>query len=261
MMWASDRLGQSWSDIEASGGAIVEGDDGIMPQHIADPSIWSELGFELSSELRGNKPGDCDFLHRLWTEHGAVVDIYRTCFRMLHVKKSASLSRRKQLAILRCCGLSMYHLAPGCPVVTAMVNLIGKYTAGINEFTGIERYLGYQARKSLEFYGSLSRYPRHVDVNELLRPVVSEGREGFPPILSALQIYLERLIHESSGEIDIGEIFSAFPDFHDTYAMRDGGDDTLFEALGEVGVSRIGYDQSTRLLSTVNTSAFADLVD
>lgn len=240
IMWSAHKHGIARHKVRA----IVEGDDGIMPSSLADPPLWRELGFEFSSDLRGNKPGDCDFLHRLWTEHGAVVDVLRTTFRSIHVKKSFGLKKSRQLAILRCVGMSMYYQAPGCPVVTAMVNKIGKHTAGINEFRGIERYLSYTQRKSLEAFGSLSSYPRDVKVNPLLRGIVSEGRVGFPSLLSPIQIYLERLIELSGDSLDIGTMLDDFPDYQDMFADRTNGVDTLLPALEVVGVPTTGYDVS-----------------
>lgn len=172
------------------GSLIVEGDDGLTRPEYVDESLMRKLGTKFSMQINGTKPGDCDFLRSRWIDGKRYLSVGK-CFSVFSVKRAAQLKRSKQMFLLRCMGNSLYHLSPGHPVLTAMVNRIGRETAGFSSFKNYAKFL--------DLYRGIEQYdgkdvPREVAVDETMRFEIARGAIGFPPIPVWLQLELERTI-------------------------------------------------------------------
>lgn len=186
--------------------AIVEGDDGLVPSHIPLPDLIARVGFKYSVELHGTQPGDCDFLRSLWVDGKRFLNVPR-CFRMLWLKKAASLKRSKQLWLLRCMARSLHHLSPGHPVLSALVTRIMRETRHVSPFKNFDNYL--DTWKSASY---LKHCPYDVPTDEGMRAQVACGAPGFPSIPISVQLELERRIL-IDPHIYVGHAFDDSPDF------------------------------------------------
>jgi hypothetical protein len=182
---------------------IAEGDDGVIPAEMVDCETMGKLGFKFSSDLRGTRPGDCDFLsNRFVRVEGGVYRLLSIAkvFDVFWVKKGVRLRRSKQLWLLRCAANSLHWLSPGHPISFALVNRIGLLTRSSTGFKGDSRYMDTWK----DLYRS-DKYPRDVKVNEALRASISQGGHGFPPVSIAVQLELEDRIN-NMAEIYIGRL-------------------------------------------------------
>lgn len=187
---------------------IAEGDDGVVPLYQADESLYNRLGFKFSSEVRGTRPGDCDFLRSRWINGYRLLSVGRS-LSMFWVKGGAHLRKSKQMFLLRCIGNSLHHLSPGHPVLWAIVKVIGEATAGVSDFAGSHHYLdkwkGHHILKD-------SNYPRDPQVVEELRVEVATGAIGFPPISINEQLCLEERILKDHGSFYLGRLLDGYDD-------------------------------------------------
>lgn len=182
---------------------IAEGDDGIVSPDVPDVGIMSSLGFKFSSELVGTQPGDVDFLRCRFVAGHKLLNVGRALTNFW-VKTQTTLGTRKQMAILRCMGYSLYYQSPGHPILTAIVNKIGKKTASYTK--AFKSFMLFSDGK--EFPTS---YPRNVSVDPLLRMLVAEGACGFPPISVAAQLSIEDSI-ERCDDMYIGHLLDDYDD-------------------------------------------------
>ncbi len=166
---------------------LAEGDDGLVPVKSVDVYLINRLGFKFSLNVYGKQPGDCDFLSSLWVNGKRYINIAKS-FSTFYVKKGSNLKRSKQLFLLRCAALSLYHISPGHPVTTAIVNRILKETRGMTRFKGYESYLDEWGKS----YEPIKM--KYVMVDETMRHFISVGAEGFPPISVSHQLILEHNI-------------------------------------------------------------------
>jgi hypothetical protein len=182
--------------------ALFEGDDGIVPQYIPDLETIKRLGFQFSVAIRGNKPGDCDFLSSRFMAGRRYLNIAKYIRTFLWVKTGGKeLKLSKLMYIWRCMGASLYYLSPGHPVLTALVNFIGQVTAGAHKFKGYEKFID-----KYKFQNYNSEYPREVVVDESMRAIVEMGSQDFIPISYADQLLLEENI--SKGNFHFGDVFA-----------------------------------------------------
>lgn len=173
---------------------IAEGDDGLIPEEVADPETVTRIGIKFSSTLAGTREGDCDFLKCRWVGGRRYLNVPSTLAKTLWVKGVARLKKSKQMFILRCMGNSLYHLSPGHPVLTALVNRIGRETAGHTPFKNYTRYL--DRWKNLNH----AEIPlHHVLVDESMRETVAQGATGFLPIPVDVQKELEESLEFGQG--------------------------------------------------------------
>lgn len=194
--------------------AIVEGDDGITPSEYPDGDILTSLGFKYSSEFAGFNPGDCDFLRSLWVDGHKILNVGRA-LKIFYCKRAARLKRSKQLYLLRCAALSLYHSSPGHPVLTSVVNRILKETVSVRPFRNYLKYLDTHNRCFDELK---TREP--IRVNEDMRKWLAKGAVGFPAVSINIQLELEhRITHDTAiyvGRlIDNSEDFLAFKNSYD----------------------------------------------
>jgi len=165
---------------------LAEGDDGLVPVGTANKETISNLGFSFSVELNGEKPGDCDFLSSRWVAGKRFLNVGK-CLSIFWVKKASHLSEGKQKYLLKCAANSLYHLSPGHPVISAIVNRIWKVCSDVSPFKNASNYLkGYNLDYS---HVAIKR----VEVDDSMRAVVAEGAEGFPPISIPAQLALEKI--------------------------------------------------------------------
>jgi len=195
--------------------ALVEGDDGLVPVGTMNEEHMKELGFKYSSEVVGQRPGDVDFLRSLWHGGKRYLNIGR-CLSLLWVKKCALLSRGKQLWLLRMAALSLYHLSPGHPVLTALINRIERETKHVREFKGFIQYV--DTWKGTEIYSK--SFPRDIEIDETMRTRVAEGAIGFPPISIGNQLHLER-VFETEEVFYVGRILDDYDDISQRVNLAD----------------------------------------
>jgi hypothetical protein len=214
--------------------AILEGDDGLVRPGAMCGVILEKLGIKFSSELVGSKSGDVDFLRSLW-RHGKRYLCVGRSLGLLWVKRAAHLSRGKQLYLLRMSALSLYHMSPGHPVLTAIINRINKETRHVKRFKNYTRYVDTWKG----FIINESKFPDDIQVDESMRDKVAEGAEGFPPIPRSLQLELERVFTEDS-EFYVGRLLDAYEDVSLKVAVSNGEIDNsstdFFRALKESGI-------------------------
>lgn len=199
---------------------IAEGDDGLIPSEISNPEVLKELGFSLSEDLQGSRPGDCDFLRSRWVDGKRYLNICRM-MRVFWVRNAHELKRSKRMYLLRASANSLYHLSPGHPVLTAVVNRIWRMTAGFNDFKNSKNYL--EKWYNLNFQDS--GYKR-VEVDESMRAEIAAGAQGFPAISVANQIVLEKSL-EFEEHMFVGELLDEYEDFESytkSYSQQDDED-------------------------------------
>lgn len=167
---------------------LAEGDDGLVPKGAVTVEGMANLGIKFSTEVSGERPGDVDFLRSLWENGKRFLDIGR-CLGILWVKKGAKLSRGKQLFLLRMSALSLYHLSPGHPVLTSLINRIERVTRHAREFRGALQYIDTWKGNVLKE----KSFPRNIPVDDTMRERISMGAIGFPPITISVQHELERM--------------------------------------------------------------------
>lgn len=186
---------------------IAEGDDGVTEQGVMDSAELAKLGMEFSTAEKGSYMGDTDFLRSRWIGNKRYLNVGR-CLSVFWVKNGAKLRTSKQKFILRCMGASLYHLSPGHPVLTAIVNRIGKVTAGCNRFKSVGKFYNPWNGSVLD---DASSYPRDVIVDESMRTSVELGAPSFPGISRADQRLLERMF-ESDETMYVGDVFREYED-------------------------------------------------
>lgn len=211
---------------------IVEGDDGLCDVRAFNLEIANALGFKLSDEVYGSVPGDADFLRSLVRDGKRYLNIPRN-LGVLWVKKGANLRKSKQLFLLRCAANSLYHMSPGHPVLTAVVNRIGYETRkGVNRFKGFERYLDNSYKRF--DYGK--GFPKHIEVDETMRRLIAEGAEGFPAISIPEQLMIEASFNDLNNHaFYVGRAFHDYADWDEKVSREEVEDFTeFFNLLTEV---------------------------
>jgi hypothetical protein len=188
---------------------IVEGDDGIIMEGVANPALIGLLGFKFSTSVSGARPGDTDMLRSRWKDGKRYLSIGRILSSIFWVKRSSGLKKSKLLYIQRCMGLSLHYLSPNHPVLSAVVHRIGKLTSGYNAFKGYEKYVnkwGFDVSAIKDM-----SYPKEFSVDESMRHAVVEGAEGFDPLPLASQLAIEDiLLNDSSYELNFGNLLNGF---------------------------------------------------
>jgi hypothetical protein len=189
-------------DKESDFKMIAEGDDGLVPIEVPDVDLLETLGFKFSSEIAGTKEGDADFLRSRWIDGKRYLNIGR-CLKVFWVRKACRLKRSKQLFLLRCAGLSLYYLSPGHPVLTAIVNRIGRETRSMTKFRSASLFLDTWKGEHKLIDGS---YPIDVKVDESMRVEVAKGATGFEPLSINQQLHLEKVFDEDQV-FNLGNVF------------------------------------------------------
>lgn len=226
--------------------ALVEGDDGLVPIGTMKEEHMNELGFKYSSEVVGQRPGDVDFLRSLWQDGKRFLNIGR-CLSLLWVKKCARLSRGKQLWLLRMAALSLYHLSPGHPVLTALINRIERDTKHVRKFKGFLQYV--DTWKGVELYAK--SFPRDIKVDETMRARVAEGAIGFPPISIGNQLFLER-VFETEEIFYVGRVLDSYEDVYQRVNLADNINQSRADfdrAIEECGLTTTGMSHDTGMRS------------
>jgi len=193
---------------------IAEGDDGLISSDIPCTDILHDLGFKFSSEIRGEREAQCDFLRSLWALEGRILNVPR-CLQSLWLKKACYLKKSKQLFLLRCVGQSLHHLSPGHPILWALVERIGMETSGTTSFKNHKDYLDMW-----KYVPNMGKYPVNILVNEELRPLLTIGTHGFPPISICDQLVLEdRLLNDR--DIFLGRLLDDYPEMLASQACKE----------------------------------------
>ena len=215
--------------------ALVEGDDGLVKEGAMCPRIMGALGIQFSSSLVGKKSGDVDFLRSLWRDGKRYLVIGRS-LGLLWVKKAAHLSRGKQLYLLRMSALSLYHLSPGHPVLTALINRVNRETRHVKRFKNYSRYVDTWKGDPI----NESKFPDDIKVDESMRSLIAEGSEGFPAVPVSLQLELERMF-ECDAVFYVARALDAFDDVAHRAAVVNGSMDNsntdFLTVLEESGIN------------------------
>lgn len=209
---------------------IFEGDDGLVGSDVPNLDVIAKLGFKFSIAIQGVKPGDCDFLSSRFMNGKRFLNTPKYLSGFMWVKTGGKkLKRSKILYIWRCMGASLYYLSPGHPVLTALVNYIGKVTAGVNAFKGADKFID-----PYKFKGYKSSYPRDVVVDETMRDIVAQGSQDFTPISIPDQLLIEKSI--SNGVFHVGQVFRDDAGFMEKVAClkASDGDSVAFDSLMEL---------------------------
>lgn len=193
---------------------IAEGDDGLISSEIPCTDILHDLGFKFSSEIKGEREAQCDFLRSLWSLEGRILNVPR-CMQSLWLKKACYLRKSKQLFLLRCVGQSLHHLSPGHPILWALVERIGMETSGASSFKNHTDYLDMW-----KYLPNMGKYPVGIAINERLRPLLAVGTHGFPPISICDQLVLEdRLLNDK--DIFLGRLLDDYPEMLASQACKE----------------------------------------
>lgn len=208
---------------------IVEGDDGLTKPTQIDAKLINSMGFGFSSNVKGSKPGDVDFLRKRWLHDNSYISVGRALKNLFWVNSQQAVKPSRQRAILRAKALSYYFSSPGCPVITSAINYILKNTSGANYFVGLEKYMSYNdkfdVRKIGRNYGT-------IPINESMRGPISEGATGFPPIPVVIQLELEKRFEK--GEFYVGSLLSDYDDISVTAGNHTWYNDNLESVSDEL---------------------------
>lgn len=188
---------------------LAEGDDGLVPKGMVTAEGMGKLGFKFSSSIRGQRPGDVDFLRSLIQDGTRYVSVSR-CLNVLWVKTPIVLSRGKQLWLIRMAALSLFHIAPGHPVLSALINMIGRKTKHVRPFKNYKRYLNTWKGCYLGEGG----FPDHIEVKEYMRERVEQGATDFPGIPREVQLALEEMF-DKEERWEVGRVFDSHPEVMD----------------------------------------------
>lgn len=189
---------------------IAEGDDGIVPSEGLDSALTAQLGFKLSSELSGTRPGDNDFLRSRWMDGKRYLNVGRVLAGSFWVKGGAGLRVGKQKFILRCMARSIWNMSPGHPILWAYCARIFALTNGCKDFKGSHRYLNFWGIGKEESYRPIKDL---IEVDEGMRVNVAAGGNGFPGISIEEQLWLEeRLLDLRDPDIYIGRLLDDYDD-------------------------------------------------
>lgn len=171
---------------------LAEGDDGLVPSTVPDPELINSLGLSFSQVVTGTQDGDCDFLRKRVVGMNSYLSVGKVLCSLLLVKKGHSMKPCRYKSIMRCMAHSVYHTAPGHPVIQALVNRIWKETHGLIPSKNIMEHFRDKHHAVNISDPGLKFFP----VNEDMRACVAEGATGFFPIPIAIQLELERRFME-----------------------------------------------------------------
>lgn len=189
---------------------IAEGDDGIVPSEGLDSGLTARLGFKLSSEMSGTRPGDNDFLRSRWMDGKRYLNVGRVIAGCFWVKQGARLRIGKQKFILRCMAMSIWNMSPGHPVLWAYCARVFALTNGCKDFKGSHRYLNFWGIGKEESYRPIKDL---IQVDEKMRANVASGGNGFPGITIEEQLWLEeRLLDLSDPDVYLGRLLDDYDD-------------------------------------------------
>lgn len=229
---------------------LAEGDDGLISEDVPDVELLKVLGFKFSSEVKGSKPGDTDFLRSLW-EKRRYLNVGRILSRIFWVKKAVHLRRSKQKFLLRCAALSLHHMSPGHPVLNAVVRLIDKETRGCSDFKSSKMFLDQW--KTWDMSGKIPI----VDTNNDMRLRVLEGAEGFPGIPFVTQRWLEEKI--SNHDLNFMGVLNDFDDYKDCVDASKPSE-TCYNTDNMITLNNIIYEYNKQNISLTNNNSNVDVI-
>lgn len=218
---------------------VVEGDDGVMPVAVANPGFIGRMGLSFSLSSKGAGDGCVDFLRKVWTVDGCVVNVLRA-IRSLWIKTSQPLRWGKKMFLLRVSALSMHYMQPGHPVLDSLVELVGKLTAGVTGFKNWERWFN-QHRIDVTVLKPEKRFPV-CKPNLGLAAHLSDSRAAeIPRLVLPIQRELSGRIARFDGRpIETFDAFCEYPEYEDMISYQLCGNDLPrrhldVTPLGEVG--------------------------
>lgn len=212
---------------------LAEGDDAIIPM-----DVWSDvakgLRMKYSMAYVSNGPGGADFLKRVWLPMrdatGApfgLLNVLRALKSLTHVK-NVGTRNNKRMFLLRAKALSLHYLSPGHPIVWAIVQRIGKITAGSRAYRGVERDLSKLAKFAGPVLIGRDVEKRFPDVRPTLqmRAALSNSTcAEIPPVSFEEQVIMEQRLSEWDGSRPVQLVYALtrYPEYESM--VRSSGDD------------------------------------
>lgn len=237
---------------------LAEGDDGIVPLKNLDVEMIGEIGFSMSSELQGTRPGDNDFLKSRWVDGKRYLGVARA-LGVLWVKNVSRLKRSREMHLMRCAALSLHHMSPGHPVLWAVCKRILLETTGHERaFKGADKYL--KRWSYLKECGEQASVDvKNMRVDDSMRETVARGGNGFPPISLAEQLALEDRLLNSVNGFYIGTIMNDCPEIYENVAAHS----TSIECSKDISTFRSILDivEDPRKWISLHVVEVADLLD
>ena len=224
---------------------VVEGDDGLKEKVGNEEEICSKLGFSFSDAVEGKTVGDVDFLRCRWFDGFKLLNVAR-CLKVLWVTTDKKIKPKRILSILRCSALSLHYMSPGHPILTPLIERIGKITSGLKANKGFENSALYKTIKfKLGFVPDYTKpFPKMV-VNDEMRPHIAMGAVGFPPIPIEQQLAIEKQFSEANiiqlfGVLDEYSEIEQYEDLHFFNKLMSSEDLTFSEDV------KILFESSTQ---------------
>jgi len=231
---------------------IVEGDDGVMPAAVANPSFIKRMGLSFSMSSSGAGDGFVDFLRKVWTVDGCVVNVLRA-MRSLWLKTSQPLRRGKRMFLLRVAALSIHYMQPGHPILSSVVEMVGRLTAGSSGFKNWERWFN-NYRVDVSELTPHKKFPV-CESNLGLASFLADGNAvEIPRITLPLQLAVERLISRFDGRpIEVFDTFNNYPEYDEMLSYQMLGNDLPRRHLDLANEGNIGAVAHMLLDPSVST--------
>jgi len=212
---------------------LAEGDDAIIPM-----DVWFDVATGLcmkySMAYVSNGPGGADFLKRVWLPMrdatGApfgLLNVLRALKSLTHVK-NVGIRNNKRLFLLRAKALSLHYLSPGHPIVWAIVQRIGKLTAGCRVYRGSDRDLA----KIAKFSGPVllgrdveKRFPFCKPTLEMRAALCNSTCAEIPPISYEEQVIMEERLSAWDGvnPVPLVPALCLYPEYESMARSHDDG--------------------------------------
>lgn len=187
---------------------LAEGDDGLVRAPVPDVEIISSLGMKFSQSSVGNREGECDFLRSRIVDGKSYLSIGKVICSLLMVKNGHIMKKSTYMSIWRCMAHSIYHLSPGHPVISGLINRIWKETATYHTpRKNIQAHFNTYKDLNISDPGI-----KRVEVDISMRAEVAQGAIGYAPISIAEQLYLEDMF-EHADDFRVFDIFDRDDDF------------------------------------------------
>lgn len=181
---------------------VTEGDDALLPQHIASVDTTMELMMELSLATPSDRIGGADFLKNTFypifdkSGHhvGKLGNTLRWCRSLMHVR-GEKLRPGKIRFLWRAKALSLLHLAPNHPIINPLCYRIDELTQGVRWFKGAEQL----SRKWGMLWSTLGdvtkpfpRGPQYQINTDLRTALANSPCPELPPVSVDAQLHLEQ---------------------------------------------------------------------
>jgi hypothetical protein len=193
---------------------IAEGDDGLVRSKSVNDKVLKNLNFSFSSSLKGNSPGDVDFLRCRWMRGSCFLNVGRVIKNIFWVKPKSDVGPDILLQLIKCMAMSLHAVSPGHPILYEVVNRINRATFDtILSQKTLNHHFDWYKTKDFDFDPNQSI--GRISCNTMMRGPIADGAAGFPPIPVCVQLELERRLRDDSQPFYIGDLLDAYDDISD----------------------------------------------